>query len=140
MKKILVLALCLASGFAMAQNRKSCCSKPSSSKTFAMLGANKSFQSNHLNPLPIIFTPETGKMISFNTSEGKTANAFIVMAKKPTHNYIFMIHEWWGLNAYIKQEAEKLQKELGNVNVIALDLYDGKVASDAETAGKYMGE
>jgi carboxymethylenebutenolidase len=51
-----------------------------------------------------------------------------------------MIHEWWGLNGYIKQEAEKLQKELGNVNVYALDLYDGKVADNAQDAGRYMGE
>jgi carboxymethylenebutenolidase len=29
---------------------------------------------------------------------------------------------------------------LGNVNVLALDMYDGKVATDKETAGKYMQE
>lgn len=51
--------------------------------------------------------------------------------------YVFVIHKPWGLNNYIKQEAEKLQKELGNVNVIALDLYDGKVASTQQEAGKH---
>jgi len=56
-----------------------------------------------------------------------------VKAAGPTKKYLFVIHEWWGLNDYIKQEAEKLQKELG-VNVIALDLYDGKVTSDPKTA------
>jgi carboxymethylenebutenolidase len=47
------------------------------------------------------------------------------------------VHEWWGLNDYIKQQSEKLSNELG-VNVIALDLYDNKVASTREDATKYM--
>jgi carboxymethylenebutenolidase len=49
-----------------------------------------------------------------------------------------MIHEWWGLNDYIKREVERLQKELGDVTVIALDLYDSKVATDPQTAGQYV--
>ena len=52
--------------------------------------------------------------------------------------YIFVIHEWWGLNDYIKKESEGLWKDLGNVNVIALDLYDQKIASTREDAAKYM--
>jgi carboxymethylenebutenolidase len=40
----------------------------------------------------------------------------------------------------VKRDAEKLYKDLGNVNVLALDMYDGKVATDRETAGKYMSE
>jgi len=71
---------------------------------------------------------------SLNFIEGE------VKASKPTKNYVFMIHEWWGLNDYIKQEAEKLQMELGNVTVIALDLYDMKVATNPTDAGKFMGE
>ena len=39
---------------------------------------------------------------------------------------------------YIKQRADELQKTLGNVNVIAIDMYDGKVANNADSAGKYM--
>ena len=140
MRKILILVLCLAGSFVMAQNKKSCCTKPSTGNALAMFAADKSFQSVHLSPLPFTFNAEKGKIITYTTQDGKTADAFIVMADKPTYNYIFVIHEWWGLNDYIKREAEKLQKELGNVNVIALDLYDGKVATDAETAGKYMGE
>ncbi|MEO5571229.1 MAG: dienelactone hydrolase family protein, partial [Bacteroidia bacterium] len=66
--------------------------------------------------------------------------AFEVKADKPTNNYLFVIHEWWGLNDYIKQEAEKLQNILMNVNVIAIDLYEGKVATTPEDAQKYMGE
>ena len=55
-----------------------------------------------------------------------------------TNKYLLLFHEWWGLNDYVKREAEKLQKDLGNVNVYAIDLYDGKVASTQDSAGKYM--
>ena len=48
-----------------------------------------------------------------------------------------MIHEYWGLNDYIKQETEKLSNKLG-INAIAIDLYDNKVASTSDEAGKLM--
>ena len=38
----------------------------------------------------------------------------------------------------LKGEADLLSSELDNLNVIALDLYDGKVASTADSAMKYM--
>ncbi|MGI0013017.1 MAG: dienelactone hydrolase family protein [Nitrososphaera sp.] len=41
---------------------------------------------------------------------------------------VVMIHEWWGLNQNIKNEAEKLAKE-GYV-VLAVDLFNGQVATD----------
>ncbi len=51
---------------------------------------------------------------------------------------VIMFHEWWGLNAYIKETADALAKE-GYV-VFAPDLYHGKVATDPKTAGQYMNE
>jgi carboxymethylenebutenolidase len=51
---------------------------------------------------------------------------------------VIMFHEWWGLNTHIKQQADALAQE-GFV-VFAPDLYDGKLATDSETAGKYMNE
>lgn len=49
-----------------------------------------------------------------------------------------MVHEWWGLNDYIKQEAARFAQDLPGVNVIALDLYHGKTAATADEAGKLM--
>jgi carboxymethylenebutenolidase len=40
---------------------------------------------------------------------------------------VIMIHEWWGLNEYIKNQADLLAKE-GYV-VLAVDLYQGEVAT-----------
>ncbi len=122
-----------------AQSTHSCCSMPSTQE-FAMLGKNKKFSASHLPPLPFAYDSPKGKMIHFRSEDNKEALAFEIKAEKPSKNYLFVIHEWWGLNDYIKQEAEKLQTELGDVTVIALDLYDGKIATNPEEAGRYMGE
>lgn len=114
----------------------SCCSA-SATQAFAMLSGNKKFVASHDAPLPFTFESKNGKMVAIKTT-GSVTNAYMVKAKKSTNNYIIMIHEWWGLNDYIKQEAVRVQDELGNVNVIAIDLYDGKVATSADSASAYM--
>ncbi len=122
-----------------AQTTPSCCSMTSTSQ-FAMLGNNEAFAASHPDPLPFHYISPNGKMISYKTADGKDANAFEVKSKTPTNNYLFVFQEFWGLNDYIKQEAERLQNEVGNINVLALDLYDGKVATNRDTAAKYMSE
>lgn len=47
---------------------------------------------------------------------------------------VVMIHEWWGLNDNIKDMAKQLANE--GYFVFAVDLYDGKVAKDAQDAGQ----
>lgn len=93
----------------------------------------------HPNPLPLAFPSKIGKTITYKTPDGKEAHAYELKAAKPTENYLLVVHEWWGLNDFIKRESEKLYNDLGNINVIALDLYDGKVATTREEAGKLMG-
>ncbi len=137
MKKLLFLFLISTS--VSAQPAKSCCSISSTEK-FSMLASNERFVASHLSPLPFVFQPAKGGMIIYKTDDGKTANAFEVKSETPTSNWIIMVHEWWGLNDYIKQEAEKLASEVGNTNVLAVDLYDGRVAANPDDAKKYMGE
>ena len=140
-KIFLLTALCGLTMSTVFGQSKSCCSKSKgSTEAFAMLGKSEVFQSAHELPLPFVYISENGKSIQFKTADGTMSNAFEIKAAKPTNNYVLMIHEWWGLNSYIKQQAESLQRELGNVNVIALDLYDGKLATTPEEAGKFMGE
>lgn len=81
-----------------------------------------------------------GKPVLFKTPDGQKANGYEIKNKKSTKNFLFVIHEWYGLNDYIKQESDILSDELHNINVIALDLYDGKVASTADSAMKYVSE
>jgi len=45
---------------------------------------------------------------------------------------VVIVHEWWGLNAQIREVARRLARQ-GYVAIVP-DLYDGKVAADGETA------
>ena len=92
----------------------------------------------HENPVPFILENPTGKNITFTSPDGMDGMAYEIRSKKKTNNFLLVVHEWYGLNDYIKQEAEMLSKELGNMNVIALDLYDGKVADNRDSAMKYV--
>lgn len=143
MKKItLLLVLCLlVMQTAFAQEKMACCVKPASNEAttqFALLANDKSFVEKHENPLPFTLQSKAGKKITYKTPDGKTASAYEIKAAQKTDNYLFVIHEWWGLNDYMMQEAERLHREVGDVNVIALDLYDGKVAKAREQAMQYM--
>jgi len=136
--KIFLLTTILGFSFYNAHSQ-TCCSKPGATESFAMLGKESNFQASHLSPKPFVFNSENMQEITLKPSDGLASKAFEFKSKTPSKKYLFVIHEWWGLNDHIKKEAEKYYSNLPGVNVIALDLYDGKIATDAETAGKYMG-
>ena len=93
-----------------------------------------------MHPSPIVVNAENllGKMMSFDAADGKQANAYFIAAKKKSNKYLIVIQEWWGLNENIKMEADKYYTDLGDVNVIAVDMYDGKVAATPDSAMKLM--
>jgi carboxymethylenebutenolidase len=138
MKFIKTFLILIGFSISAGLNAQSCCSM-NAPESFALFAGNKQFVSSHDEPLPFSFTDQKGKMISYKTADSLKANAYEIKAAQPSSKYVFVIHEWWGLNDYIKQEADKICAELGDVNVIALDLYDGKVASTKDSASKYMG-
>ncbi|MBK8565913.1 MAG: dienelactone hydrolase family protein [Saprospiraceae bacterium] len=80
-----------------------------------------------------------GTMLELRTPDGGTTKAYVIKAEPRTTKYLFVIHEWWGLNDQIKQEADRLADNLSGVTVVALDLYDGKMTANPEEAGKLMG-
>src|SRR5690242_17906667 len=49
---------------------------------------------------------------------------------------IVIIHEWWGLNDWVKQQASKFADE-GYIT-LAIDLYRGKVAASPDEAHELM--
>ena len=137
MKRCLIIfALLILYQFSNAQTSMNCCS-PTAPEKFAMLASDKSFVMSHPEPIPFTYRSAKGHDITYKTSDGPDAHAWEIKTDKNTNYYLFVVHEWWGLNDYIKQQSEKLSNELG-VNVIALDLYDNKVASTREDATKYM--
>ncbi|MCR5889576.1 dienelactone hydrolase family protein [Hymenobacter sp. J193] len=140
MKKLLTLwAVLLATvSLATAQSPASCCAKPEkATEVFAMLGANEEFVRGHEDPMPYQYEGP-GEMIEFSTADGKPARGFEIKSNVRSDKYVFVIHEWWGLNDYIKKESFRYANELKGVNVIALDLYDGQVATTAEEAARLM--
>ena len=135
MKKLfftLVLSTIAYMGFS-----QSCCSL--AKDDMQLMASTKEFQAAHLSPLPYTHVSTVGgKMIEFKTPDGKTANAYLIKAVKPSNKYLFVYQEWWGLNDYIKKQSEVFYGDLKDVTVIAIDMYDGKVATDPKEAGALM--
>ena len=143
MKNTFLLLGAALLGFAPAASAQtklaSCCARPAATEAFAMLATNKDFSGGHEAPLPYEYLG-AGSVIEYPTADGRTAKAFELKSATPSTKYLFVIHEWWGLNDYIKKEAATYAAELPGVNIIALDLYDGKIATTPTEAGERMQE
>ena len=62
---------------------------------------------SHEEPLPFTFRSQHGGLpITYKAADGSDAYGWEIKAQKPTNNFLLVIHEWWGLNEYIKQESE----------------------------------
>ncbi len=122
--------------FINAQENHSCCDEDAVTK-FSKFGNDINFVAAHNEPGGFKLMDAKGTMITFNTPDGKTGNGYEVKADNPTNKYLLVFHEWYGLNDYIKSECDKWSAELG-VNVIGVDLYDGKVAADNKEASQYV--
>jgi carboxymethylenebutenolidase len=136
MKKLIFLVAVTIYAGASAQVA-SCCVRNVTEQN-NLLAMNTEFVASHLPPLPFILADAKGQIVLFKTPDGKNGRAYVVKSEKPTNKVVFMFHEWWGLNDYIKREADNLRNELGDADVYALDLYDGEVATTAEEAQKLM--
>lgn len=53
--------------------------------------------------------------------------------------YLLIFHEWWGINEAVKNQALAYHSALQGVNIILVDLYDGKHTSDETMAGRLAG-
>lgn len=109
-----------------------------STEEFKAFADNKDFLLAHELSATVNFEITKGEMVTFKAEGGPDANAFLIQPDEPSGKWLFVIHEWWGLNDHIKAESEKYFDALGDVNVLALDLYDGKVATTREDAANYM--
>ena len=98
------------------------------------------FASMHNAPLQVSAQELKGKMIKFDVSDGVQANAYYLAPKKKSKKWLIVIQEWWGLNDQIKQEADKYFTDLTDMNVLAIDMYDGKVAATPDSAMKLTRE
>lgn len=116
---------------------QSCC-KSNPTGDFAKLADDPNFKAKHESPKELNEVHHAGDMIRLNIDNASEGKAYFVKAKSKSSKYLLVFHEWWGLNDYIKNEADRLAAELKDVNVVAIDLYDGKVATNPDEAGKLM--
>jgi len=135
MKKLFAIVFILfGAAWFMQAYGQNCCVK--NSDDWKVLASSKEFKESHLPPEPLAYTPDKGSMIQFETLDGKKGSAFYVPSDEPTTKVLIIFPEWWGLNDYIKREAVRWQKLLGNVDVYAVDLYDGQSTDDPDIASK----
>ena len=137
MKKLVVCFIALVAAVSSYAQTASCCSAGITAQN-AMLASNTNFAQTHQEPLAYTLENPLGAMITMKAADGVDAQAYLIKSAQPSDKYIFVFHEWWGLNDHIKREAEHLFNSFKNVNVIAIDLYDGKIGGTREEAQKLM--
>lgn len=89
---------------------------------------------------PLLSRAEAAMMAteSLTTIGGKKVSAHVARPEGQPTAVMILIHEWWGLNDQIRAMASEFAR-LGYLS-IAVDLYDGKVATQPADARAYMGQ
>ena len=77
-----------------------------------------------------------GKMTALEV-EGQRSQAYVAHPTGKSQGALLVVHEWWGLNDWVKHEADRLAGQ--GYLALAVDLYKGKVAKDPNEAQKLMG-
>jgi carboxymethylenebutenolidase len=74
--------------------------------------------------------------VSFKSGD-ETVNGFLVTPEgKGPFPAVLVIHEWWGLNGWVKDQARALAND--GYAALAVDLYRGKVTDKQEEAHQLM--
>src|SRR2546422_7586211 len=66
----------------------------------------------------------------------ETSDAYVARPKSKPQGALLVIHEWWGLNDWVKDKADQLAAQ--GYLALAIDLYKGKVATDPQQAAQLM--
>jgi carboxymethylenebutenolidase len=114
-----------------------CCSN-ASIKAFTDLALDASFMIAHDEPAAFSYQHPMGHEVSFSTPDGKTGSGYFIPAKTKSKKWVLVFHEWWGLNDYIKRQSDQIHADIPEVNVLALDLYDGLIGTKREEAAALM--
>ena len=79
---------------------------------------------------------DADRMVSYRSGSETVAGYLAAPRPDGRRPAVVVIHEWWGLNDWVKARADAFARQ-GYV-ALAVDLYRGKVASDADTAHQLM--
>lgn len=77
-----------------------------------------------------------GKTVSYKSGDETVNGILYAPSGSGPFSALIVIHEYWGLNDWVKQQAEKIAGE-GYV-ALAVDLYRGKVADNPDLAHELM--
>jgi carboxymethylenebutenolidase len=77
-----------------------------------------------------------GKTVSYKSGDETVQGMLYAPAGKGPYPALVVIHEYWGLNDWVKEQASKLADQ-GYVT-LAVDLYRGKVATTPDMAHEIM--
>jgi carboxymethylenebutenolidase len=78
----------------------------------------------------------SGKEVSYKSADDTVKGILYTPQGKGPFPGIIVIHEWWGLNDWVKEQASKLADQ--GYAALAVDLYRGKVATTPEEAHEIM--
>jgi carboxymethylenebutenolidase len=78
----------------------------------------------------------SGTAVTFPSSPGNASGYLALPDGKGKHAAVIVIQEWWGMNDWVKEQADRFAKQ-GYV-ALAVDLYRGKVAGDQGEAHELM--
>jgi carboxymethylenebutenolidase len=76
------------------------------------------------------------KTVSYKSGDETVQGILYTPAGKGPYPGLIVVHEWWGLNDWVKEQASKLADQ--GYAALAIDLYRGKVATTADEAHEIM--
>jgi carboxymethylenebutenolidase len=77
-----------------------------------------------------------GKTVSYKSGDETVRGILYTPAGKGPFPALIVIHEWWALNDWVKDQASKLAGE--GYETLAIDLYRGTVAATPDEAHEIM--
>lgn len=77
-----------------------------------------------------------GKPVSYKSGDETVQGMLYTPGGKGPFPALIVIHEWWGLNDWVKEQASKLADQ--GYAALAIDLYRGKVATTPDEAHEIM--
>jgi carboxymethylenebutenolidase len=80
--------------------------------------------------------PAKTETVSYKSGDETVSGYLALPEGGGKHPAVILIHEWWGLNDWVKEQSQKFAAE-GYV-ALAVDLYRGKVATSPDEAHELM--
>lgn len=77
-----------------------------------------------------------GKSVSYKSGDETVSGMLYTPSGKGPFPALIVIHEWWGLNDWVKEQASRFADE--GYMALAVDLYRGKVATSGDMAHELM--